>query len=156
MAGLEGPRKFLSYGALLLSAGACQFVTWPLYVGVSSGDAPYVLSLQQESLVILRVGQLDSKRAKQTLPDLLRAKPGNVTESLHPVGQSSQGHPDSGGSSEQVHLALMRMAGIVGGRPAWRLVPLPSMSTWLRWACLESHCRGAPGRSLFHSQMKFL
>lgn len=88
MAGLEGPRKYLSYGALLLSAGASRFITWPLYVGVPSGDPPYVLSLQQESLVILRVGQLDSKSTKQNLPDLLRAKPGNVTESLHPVGQS--------------------------------------------------------------------
>lgn len=129
MAGLEGPRKYLSYGALLLSAEASRFVTWPLYVGVPSGDPPYVLSLQQESLVILRVGQLDSKRAKQNLPDLLRAKPGNVTESLHPVGQRRH-------RATQIQVAIhVRMASL---------------------GLFGITLQGAPGPSLFHSQINFL
>lgn len=129
MAGLEGPRKYLSYGALLLSAGASRFVTCTLYVGVPSGDPPYVLSLQQESLVILRVGQLDSKRAKQNLPDLLRAKPGNVAASLQSIGQSHH-------RATEIQVAIhVRMASL---------------------GLFGITLQGVPGPSLFHSQMNFL
>lgn len=60
-ASLEGGENVFPTGALVLLTGASRVFTWPLFAGVSSGDPPYVLSLQQEKLVISRVGFQESQ-----------------------------------------------------------------------------------------------
>ena len=145
--------RWLGWSPGAVSWGISALLQGPVHIGVSSRAPPCVLSPQQERLGIPAVGWLGSKEAKQNLPDLLRARPGTGTESLHPVGQS---RPRATPVQLESHGRCGRMGGIVGGRPQ-RLRPrCPHIHIHVRVACLHPHCGASPGPSRFHSQMNSL